>query len=199
MIRLPCHPSRSRGLREAFLEGKCGGKGGGGIGSEWPLSFDPRTSRTRSDRGAARGGQRGGDSEGGTESPEARPGIREAEAPQQGAVRPRAQGKGAMCGAGQGDGTQASIPSCATRVQGCYHLCSFVQKCAGRAARRTRVGVGVAVVVVVGEAVVAVVGSAFKHQAHHVQQGCRDAVSCAHLCKGVRGGQHEEPRWEQGL
>ena len=34
----------------------------------------------------------GGGSKGGTESPEARPGIREAEAPQQGAVRPRAQG-----------------------------------------------------------------------------------------------------------
>ena len=194
MIRLPCHPSRSRGLREAFLEGNCGGKGGGGIGSKWPLSFDPRTSRTRSDRvqgGAARGDR------GGTETPGARPGIRKAKAPQQGAVRPRAQGKGAMCGAGQGDGTQASIPSCATRVQGCYHLCSFVQKCAGRAARRTRVGVGVAVVVAVGEAVVAV--AAFKHQAHHVQQGCRGAIICAHLCKSVRGGQHEEPRWEQEL
>ena len=52
MIGLPFHPSGSRGLREAFLEGNCGGKDGGGIGSEWPLSLNPRTSPTRSNRGA---------------------------------------------------------------------------------------------------------------------------------------------------
>ena len=38
-----------------------------------------------------------------------------------------------------------------------------------------------------------------RHQSHHVQQGCRGAIICAHLCKSVRGGQHEEPRWEQEL
>ena len=38
-----------------------------------------------------------------------------------------------------GRGNQSSIPSYASRVQGCKHLCSCVQWCAGRAAQRTHV------------------------------------------------------------
>ena len=70
----------------------------------------------------------------------------------------------------------------------CAHVCKSAR---GGQHEEPGVGVRVAVVAVVGEAVV--VEAAIKHQAHHVQQGCRGAISCAHLCEGVREGQHEEP------